>query len=118
MPPVSESERYQERAVYGPFYRYWSDTQNASSLTKQLTSGQIWGRTAKNGGASPTVKAYRKPPPSGRGIEFWSYRPPDLVGPRCDWRLPGPFLDLDDSSDTAKLEVLFARVIGPITIDG
>jgi hypothetical protein len=46
------------------------DTQTPEIAKQQVASGEIWGRTPKNGGFEPTVQAYAGPLKNGRGIEF------------------------------------------------
>jgi hypothetical protein len=74
-------------------------------------SGEIWGRPAR-WGHSPTVKAYVGAlTPGETGIEFWSFQAPDTAaGRRAYWRTRGPFVTIDDVTDTAKLHVAFVRI--------
>jgi hypothetical protein len=87
------------------------DVQDAETVVKQLMSGEIWGYPAKWGGI-PTVKAFSgKLSATDTGIEFWSFQAPEsLYGPRVYWRTHGPFVTIDDITDTAKLHVAFVRI--------
>ncbi len=58
-------------ASIGPFNRRETpETQTPAIALKQVASGEIWGRTPKNGGLGPTVQAYTGLLPNQRGIEF------------------------------------------------
>lgn len=55
----------------GPFNRRETPTgQTAAVAIEQVASGEIWGRTPKNGGLGPTVQAYPGILVHHRGIEF------------------------------------------------
>lgn len=57
-------------SVLGPFHRIESPTQTCADAVEQVSSGEIWGLTAR-GGMAPSVKAYaRALPIDKRGIEF------------------------------------------------
>jgi hypothetical protein len=56
--------------IHGPFSRWESPTQTSALAIKQVASGEIWGRTPKNGGLGPTVQAYPWRLTNRRGIEF------------------------------------------------
>lgn len=54
----------------GPFHRLESLTQTPAVAVLQVASGEIWGKTPRNGFV-PTVQAYAGPLPGPRrGIEF------------------------------------------------
>lgn len=103
---------YQSRRLYGPFHRLLAhNVQDATTVLKQVTSGEIWGKRPSYGG-SPAVKAYPgRLPTDGLGIEFWSFQPPDApYGPRAFWRTPGTWVSVDDEAETVVLSVAFVRV--------
>ena len=55
----------------GPFHRRETPEIQTSELAiLQVKTGEIWGRTPKNGGNWPTVQAYTTPIGSQRGREF------------------------------------------------
>ena len=56
--------------THGPFHRPETPTQTPAVALKQVASGEIWGRTPKNGGLGPTVQAYPGMLAKERGIEF------------------------------------------------
>ena len=57
--------------AHGPFNRRDTPTgQTPAVALKQVASGEIWGRTPKNGGLGPTVQAYPGLLVNRRGIEF------------------------------------------------
>jgi len=57
--------------THGPFNRRETPrTQTPAIAIKQVASGEIWGRTPKNGGLGPTVQAYTGLLVNQRGIEF------------------------------------------------
>lgn len=99
------------RAIYGPFFRRFSETQDADAAQQQLQSGEIWGRVPR-WGLSPTVEAIPGPLPDGAsGIEFWAFEEPDrAIGPRSHWSREGPYVTIDSTEEIAKLAVAFARV--------
>ena len=103
---------HETRSVYGPFHRRLApEVQDAETVVKQLLSGEIWGRPASWGG-SAQVKAYPGPLPADTsGIEFWSFQAPNTpYGPRVYWRTAGPYVTIDDTSETARLAVAFVRL--------
>lgn len=55
---------------FGPFHRKEGRTQSAQVAALQVSSGEIWGGTPKNGGMVPTVQAYPGLLPACRGVEF------------------------------------------------
>ena len=56
--------------MQGPFHRRESPTQTAEDAELQATSGEVWGRTPRNG-ITPTVQAYAGAiSPNQRGVEF------------------------------------------------
>ena len=54
----------------GPFSRPETPAQTPAVALRQVASGEIWGRTPKNGGLGPTVQAYPGLLVNQRGIEF------------------------------------------------
>lgn len=57
--------------THGPFNRRETPGgQTPAVALKQAASGEIWGRTPKNGGLGPTVQAYPGLLVNRRGIEF------------------------------------------------
>jgi hypothetical protein len=57
--------------AFGPFHRKETKYQTPQDALKQVSSGEIWGSTPKNGGMCPTVQAYPGQLSDGRrGIEF------------------------------------------------
>jgi hypothetical protein len=98
--------------VHGPFHRLLApDVQDAETVVRQVLSGEIWGRTARNG-LSPAVKAYHGALPDGSsGIEFWAFQAPDSpFGPRAFWRTHGEFVSAAPEPDTLRLQVAFVRI--------
>jgi hypothetical protein len=60
------------------YFRRESPTQTKEDAIRQVTTGEIWGRPARIGGAFPCVKAYRGSLPKGqRGIDFTTAVAPD-----------------------------------------
>lgn len=58
-------------AKYGNFYRLNNGGGQTPAVAKlQIASGEIWGKTPKNGGMEPTVQAYAGQLPRPDGIEF------------------------------------------------
>lgn len=56
---------------YGPFNRRETPTTQTPALALiQAASGEVWGRTPRNGGLGPTVQAYAGALSNYRGIEF------------------------------------------------
>ena len=54
----------------GPYHRLESTTQTSAVAVQQTASGEIWGRTPRNG-LVPTVQAYPLSLPiARRGVEF------------------------------------------------
>ena len=102
---------YERRYLYGPFFRLFSDTQDAGAVQAQIKSGEIWGRVPR-WGISPTVQAYPGLLPRGTsGIEFLAFAEPDRpFGPRSHWSISGPYLTIDPSNAVARLSVAFIRV--------
>jgi hypothetical protein len=67
-------------AVLGPFCRWETPTQTREDAREQERTGEIWGRTPKNG-LEPTVQAYPYPlAKNQRGIEFTTETPPHPNG--------------------------------------
>jgi hypothetical protein len=103
---------YERRQVYGPFRRLVAPgSQDAATALKQVLSGEIWGKRPR-WGISPAVKAYRGSLSEGdSGIEFWSFQEPDTqYGPRIHWSTEGPYVTIDDETETARLSVAFVRI--------
>jgi hypothetical protein len=78
---------------------------------KQLLSGEVWGKTPR-WGRVPAVEAFRGPLKEGeKGIEFWSFQPPDNVfGPINQWSTEGEYVRIDTTMEMAKLSAAFVRV--------
>jgi hypothetical protein len=102
---------HERRYLYGPFFRRFSETQTSATTVKQLLSGEIWGKTPRQG-LSPTVQAFAGPLPAGEtGIEFWAFQKPDNVfGPISHWNSEGPYVTIDKAAEVAKLSAAFVRV--------
>ncbi|WP_249011263.1 hypothetical protein [Conexibacter sp. DBS9H8] len=102
---------YDTRSVHGPFYRLVSGTQNATTIVKQVLSGELWGEPPVFG-LDPAAQAHRgRLPPSDRGFEFWSFQAPDnWNGPQVFWRKLGEFLVPADNLDVVKLSIAFVKI--------
>ena len=70
------------RAVYSCTTVFETPTQTKATAYLQETTGEIWGRAMRGGGAFPCVKAYWGPLPIGaRGVEFACRTPPTHPNP-------------------------------------
>lgn len=90
-------------------HRLESPTQTPDEATRQVSSGDLWGR-APLGSFVPKVKAYRGPLPEGaRGIGFATDVPPDVgsARQRVDWSGPRPGARLD--GEVAKRSVVVTK---------
>jgi hypothetical protein len=91
--------------LVGPFYRLESGTQTREDARLQEKSGEIWGRTPRNG-LEPTVQAYVGHLISRRGIEFTTATAPHPNASPFEarWYLtqtPGVLLRQKDGEDFA-----------------
>ena len=96
------------------FYRRESPTQTSKDAIAQKKSGEIWGRTPKNG-MCPTVQAYGGSLKDGRrGINFSTSVKPNPSGSPFEarWYLeltPGVLLRQKDGEDFACIPATIAN---------
>ena len=100
------------RLVHGPYKRLWAEeVQDRATAAKQVLSGEIWGKTNRDG-LEPTVTAHRgRLREDQEGVEFWAFQAPDNeYGTRAYWRRPGDFVEFDGNLGVVKLKIAFVRV--------
>jgi len=92
-------------APFGPYYRYESE---AKWVIQTLTTGFVFGKTPKNGGAWPTVQAYRTDiqPVHPYKIAFCTPIKPEPSGPVVHWYYPKTQGVILHDPDTAKIPVV------------
>ena len=101
---------YDERAVYGPFHRLLSPTQDAETMGKIARSGELWGKPARAGGGEPTAKAYSGPLQGGeKGFEFFTFAPPNPRHGPMWWGARSDGL-VRVEGNMAKIQVLITRI--------
>lgn len=99
--------------VFGPFHRIQNDrTQDAATIRKILTSGELWGRRPR-GSDFPAVQAYAGALEAGElGVEFWAFAKPfNAYGSTVYWylhRRPDGLVWGDDL--WAKMDILVSLV--------
>ena len=99
--------------VWRTYYRVESPTQTFVDASRQMESGEIWGKPAR-GSFFPKVKAYEGALPEGKhGIEFMTDVEPDDGSPpgQACWSVGHPGVRLE--GEFAKLNVKVIRVVYP-----